>query len=136
MSAFTIGQLARRAEVNVETVRYYERRGLLRVPDRRGSGYRHYGAGDVARLQVIRHAQRLGFTLSEILQILPILGQARPHCSSLKRHAERKMAELSRQISELEQARSALAQLIAACTREAGSKTPCQAVTSLALAEL
>jgi DNA-binding transcriptional MerR regulator len=135
MSALTIGQLARRAEVNVETLRYYERRGLLSTPERRASGYRQYGASDLARVRSIRRAQRLGFTLNEILELLPILGRPRPSCASLKRHAQRKMAELTRQIRELEQARSALEALVAGCTWQAGSKSACREVVALAVTD-
>jgi DNA-binding transcriptional MerR regulator len=131
MSAMTIGELARRAQVNVETVRYYERRGLLRVPSRRSSGYRQYAEGDVQRVRTIRRAKHLGFTLGEILQMLPILDQPRLRCSTLKRHAERKVADLSKQILELEHARSALQELVAGCTWQAGSKAPCRAAVSL-----
>ena len=66
MELLSIGQLARRAEVGVETVRYYERRGLLQEPHRRQSGYRQYGEEVVSRLQFIRRAKDLGFTLREI----------------------------------------------------------------------
>ena len=71
MRAFTIGNLAREAGVGVETVRYYERRGLLERPVRRGSGYREYSDADVARLRFIRRAKALGFTLAEIRELLP-----------------------------------------------------------------
>ena len=69
---FTIGELAGAVGVNVQTVRYYERRGLLPKPKRRASGYREYLATDVARLEFIRRAQALGFTLSEIEQLLAL----------------------------------------------------------------
>lgn len=72
MSAFTIGNLARAAGVSVETVRYYERRGLLDRPVRRGSEYREYSDADVARLHFIRRAKELGFTLAEIGELLPV----------------------------------------------------------------
>ncbi len=116
MSALTTGQLARRAEVNVETLRYYERRGLLRMPERRASGYRQYMASDVARVRAIRRAQRLGFTLKEIRELLSTLDQGGRGCAPLKRRAQRKIVELTQKIAELEQARSALEELVGGCT--------------------
>ena len=72
MATVTIGQLARKASVHVETVRYYERRGLLPEPPRRWSGYREYSDDDVARLQFIKRAQGLGFSLKEIAELLAL----------------------------------------------------------------
>ena len=72
MELLSIGQLARRAEVGVETVRYYERRGLLQEPQRRQSGYRQYSEEAVSRLQFIRRAKDLGFTLREIGELLSL----------------------------------------------------------------
>lgn len=70
MEVLSIGQLASEAGVNVETVRYYERRGLLRDPPRSGAGYRQYSAGDLWRLQFIARAKLLGFTLTEIASLV------------------------------------------------------------------
>jgi MerR family copper efflux transcriptional regulator len=72
MTHLTISQLAKQAGVNVETVRYYERRGLLPQPPRRASGYRQYSQDDVAYLQFIRRAQTLGFSLKEIAELLAL----------------------------------------------------------------
>ena len=116
MSAITTGELARRADVNVETLRYYERRGLLRVPSRRASGYRQYAAADVTRVQAIRLAQSLGFTLKEIGELLSALEEPGQRCSRLKRRAEQKIAQIAHKIEELEQARSALEELVGGCT--------------------
>lgn len=135
MDTFTIGQLARRAGVHVETIRYYERRGLLRDPPRRASRYRQYGAGDVARISAIRRAQGFGFTLREICELLPILSTPRPSCGELVRHAKRKIDELTRKIAELERARASLHELVASCARPAGSRARCARASSLALAD-
>ncbi|MCH8048022.1 MAG: MerR family transcriptional regulator, partial [Planctomycetes bacterium] len=72
VNSLTIGQLARRAEVGVETVRFYEREGLLEEPARRPSGYRQYDEGVVDRLRFIRRAKQLGFTLKEIRELLSL----------------------------------------------------------------
>jgi DNA-binding transcriptional MerR regulator len=71
VATFTIGQLADAAGVNIETVRYYERRGLLTPPPRTSSGYRQFGDDDLARMQLIGRAKALGFTLSEIAELSP-----------------------------------------------------------------
>lgn len=132
MFGLTTGELARRTNVNVETIRYYERRGLLPSPERRSSGYRQYAEGDVSRVIAIRHARGLGFTLKEILELLPYLSRSQPACGSLKRHAQRKIQDLSRQILELEASKRALEDLVSGCTRRPGSKTPCRVTVSLA----
>ena len=72
MTTLTIGQVAGQAGVGVETVRFYERQGLLEVPPRRQSGYREYGEDAVARLRFIRRAKQLGFTLKEIKELLAL----------------------------------------------------------------
>jgi MerR family transcriptional regulator, copper efflux regulator len=133
MKTLTSGALARQANVNVETLRYYERRGLLGVPARRASGYRQYTAGDLARVRAIRHAQRLGFTLNEIRDLLSDFEQPQPRCAPLRRRAERKIAELTAKVVELEQARTALQQLIAGCT---GTKACRSASNLMAIADI
>jgi MerR family mercuric resistance operon transcriptional regulator len=90
---------------------------------------------DVARVQAICRAKRLGFTLREIGELLPILSESRPRCPSLVRHAAGKIAEITRKIGELEEARSALERLVAGCTWETGSKSGCQSISTLKLKE-
>jgi MerR family transcriptional regulator, copper efflux regulator len=89
MAALTIGRLAKQAGVNIDTIRYYERNGLLPPPLRRASGYREYAAADVARLSFIRRSKELGFTLAEIAELLSLTGargtdmrSARPRSAS------------------------------------------------------
>ena len=83
MAGLTIGKLAAAEGVGVETVRYYQRRGLLSQPERRGSGYREYSESDRARLVFIRRARRLGFTLAEIADLL---GPGRDQLGGRDRH--------------------------------------------------
>jgi MerR family mercuric resistance operon transcriptional regulator len=111
--AFTIGSLAREAGVNVETVRYYERRGLIRQPVRHGSEYREYSEADIARLRLIRRAKGLGFTLTEIRELLPAAdtGCADGVLSAARAKLERMDAELAAQHIRRER----LAQLVAEC---------------------
>lgn len=90
MQALKIGQLAQRAGVNVDTVRYYERAGLLPAPQRQPSGYRAYTSDAVRRLRFIRRAKTLGFTLEEVGELLNISGQR--DVRAVKRAASRKLA--------------------------------------------
>jgi MerR family transcriptional regulator, mercuric resistance operon regulatory protein len=121
----SIAGLAKAGGVGVETVRYYQRRGLLRTPARGGSGasggVRRYGEEDLRRLRFIRSAQGAGFTLEEIGELLALdSSEDRPRILDL---ASRRLAALDRQIAALQQARSALARLAGQCG--AGSKGPC-----------
>jgi len=96
----TIGRLAKRAGVGIDTVRFYERARLLPKPGRTASGYRTYGADDVARLRFIRRAKALGFSLEEISELLT-LSAARGGRASVKALAERRLRDLDAKIREL-----------------------------------
>jgi Hg(II)-responsive transcriptional regulator len=120
---FTIGQLARAAGVNVETVRYYERRGLLAKPPRRtGRQIRDYPADAVGRLGFIRRAQALGFTLAEIGELLTLRVRPGTRCADIRCKAERKKAEVEGKLRELRALRRALDDLIAACPGDAAAQ--------------
>jgi MerR family copper efflux transcriptional regulator len=112
---FTIGAVARRASVGIDTVRYYERRGLLPEPQRRESGYRDYASDTVERLRFIRRAKELGFTLAEIRELLALSGDRERGVKGVKQRAEARLAEIETRIGELERVRDGLRQLIAAC---------------------
>jgi MerR family copper efflux transcriptional regulator len=113
MSAMTIGSLAKRAGVNIDTIRYYERNGLLPEPARRLSGYREYGPTDVARLRFIMRAKDLGFTLAEINELLSL--SADRDVSGVKRRAEAHLEQVEQKIKELQRVRRGLKTLITAC---------------------
>ena len=115
------GELAERAGVNVQTLRYYERRGLLAAPARRPSGQREYSADAVGLLQTIKAAQRLGFTLAEIEELLS-LSEHRRGTGELHRRAEAKVAEIDARIDQLTRMRLALQAVLAA---ECDSLTDC-----------
>lgn len=115
MSGLRIGELASRAQVGVETVRFYERRGLLPEPPRRASGYREYPQESVARLQFVRRAQRLGFTLVEIRELLALHPESKSACSAVQLRAEEKLADVRGRIRELRAVERGLARLAAAC---------------------
>lgn len=111
----TISRLAASAGVHVETVRYYQRRGLLPEPPRPRGGIRHYGATEVARLQFIRRAQAMGFTLSEITGLLKVRGKRA--CEQTRILTEHKLADVRQRIVELQQLEQDLVSLIVECGR-------------------
>jgi len=124
MTALTIGQLAKRAQVNVETVRYYERQGLIPTPGRSASGYRQYTQETAARIRFIRRAKELGFSLREIGALLSLEGNPDTACAEVKERAEVKLADIEERIRDLERIKRVLASLLAACP-EHGSTSHC-----------
>ena len=117
----TIGGLAKAAGVGVETVRYYQRRGLLAEPPRPHGEVRRYSAEDLRRLKFIRSAQAAGFTLAEIGELLDLsVSDDRPRAREL---ARARVAELDRKIAEMKEARGALAGLATDCAK--GRSGPC-----------
>jgi len=120
----TIGKLAAAEGVGVETVRFYQRRGLLAEPERRGSGYREYSDADRSRLVFIRRARGLGFTLGEIAELLgPAEAQS---TAEIQTAAQAKLAAIDDQVRELLQQRCRLRQLIRVC--EHGDGRQCAAL--------
>ena len=97
----TIGRLAASASVHIETIRYYQRRGLMHEPARPPGGVRRYGSTDVTRLQFIRRAQTMGFSLEEIAGLLQIKGKRA--CEQTRQLAELKLADVRRRLGELRQ---------------------------------
>ncbi len=114
-SHMTIGAAARRAGVGIDTIRYYERKGLLPVPRRRLSGYRDYDAGAIVRLRFIRRAKELGFTLDEIRELLTLSSDRERGVRGVKQRAEKRLTEVERRIDELKRVRRGLKLLIDAC---------------------
>jgi DNA-binding transcriptional MerR regulator len=113
MEGFGIGQLATRGGVGIDTVRYYERNGLLAPRARLASGYRRYGDLELARLRFIRRAQALGFTLRQIKELLALSAQR--DVGRVKRSAQAKLVDVEERIAALERVREGLAHLITAC---------------------
>jgi DNA-binding transcriptional MerR regulator len=108
-----IGAVARRAEIGVETLRYYERLRLLGSPRRTESGYRLYTDAIFVRLDFIRKAQAMGFTLEEIARIIQESEKGQSPCAEVRRIARRKLDELDRRLKQLRQYRNELAQTLA-----------------------
>ena len=111
----TRGEVARRAGVGGETVRFYEREGLLDEPRRTRSGYRQYDAAALARLKFIRRAQELGFSLREIRDLLALRLDDEADCIDVQQRAERRLAEVRARIRDLRRMEARLKELTAAC---------------------
>ncbi|MCB1602329.1 MAG: MerR family DNA-binding protein [Xanthomonadales bacterium] len=109
----SIGGLAKQAEVAIDTVRYYERSGLLAPAGRLASGYRRYGAEELKRLRFIRRAKALGFSLDDIRALLAL--SAERDVSRVRSTAQRKLGDIEQRIAELERIRNGLRTLIDAC---------------------
>ncbi|MDQ3205943.1 MAG: heavy metal-responsive transcriptional regulator [Pseudomonadota bacterium] len=126
-----IGELARRAGVNIDTVRYYERQNLLPAPTRMASGYRRYVDGDVARLQFVRRAKALGFTLVEIGDLLALSERRGDDMAGLKATATEKLADVERRLVELTRIRDGLRTLVGSCPGH-GALDDCPILAALA----
>ena len=115
MQSMTIGRLAELSGVNVDTVRYYERQGLIPQPPRSSAGYREYGEADLERLRFIRRSKELGFTLAEIAELLSLTADRESDMEGVKRKAEQRLQQVELKIRELQRVRRGLRELIAAC---------------------
>lgn len=115
MGTLTIGQLARRAGVGVETIRFYEREGLLDEPARRPSGYRQYDEAAVARVMFLRRAQRLGFTLRDAKDLLGLKNNPAADRAEVRDKAKQKLADIDQKIRDLTAMRDDLSRLVAEC---------------------
>ena len=113
LTPLTIGQIARSAGVGVETVRFYERQGLLQEPARKESGYRQYPEDVVARLRFIKRAKELGFSLKEIKELLALRVDPDTTCADVRSRAEAKIADVEEKIKALQRIKKALVKLTA-----------------------
>jgi MerR family mercuric resistance operon transcriptional regulator len=128
MQTFTISSLAREAGVNVETIRFYQRRGLLDEPVKPLGSIRRYGQAEVARVLFIKSAQRIGFTLDEIAQLLQL--DDGTQCSEARAIAEHKLADVRVRLADLQRIESALKQLVDRCAAGRG-KASCPLIAAL-----
>jgi MerR family mercuric resistance operon transcriptional regulator len=131
MNGLTAGKLAKKAGVNVETLRYYEKRGLLPEPPRTESGYRAYPPDQIQRLQFIKGAQSLGFTLNEIQALLELRVSATATRHQVRHRAENKVAQIDAKIEALQQMRQALTHLIEQCHGD-GATSDCPILDGMA----
>ncbi len=121
METLTISKTARQAGVGVETIRFYERKGLIRQPLKpRNGGYRTYPDETVRRIRFIRQAQRLGFSLREIEELLTLRAAPGADCADIQKQAKAKLEEVKNKIGELEKIGSALRAVIASCPSRGG----------------
>ena len=111
----TVGKLAEAAGVGVETIRFYERRGLLQQPQKKSKGYREYQPGDVARIQFIKSAQAIGFTLKEIGELIQLEADHNSRCGDVQQRAEAKVQLVEQKIAQLERMRDELNRLTRCC---------------------
>jgi MerR family transcriptional regulator, copper efflux regulator len=128
MDFIGIGTLAKRAGVSVDTVRYYERGGLLAPKQRLASGYRRYSELELARLRFIRRAQTLGFSLREVKELLA-LSRLRD-VARVRRTAQKKLSDVQQRIASLERVSKGLADLIAVCPGH-GEAADCPSLKAL-----
>jgi Hg(II)-responsive transcriptional regulator len=126
----TIGQVARRSGVGIETVRFYEREGLLAKPPRTASGYRQFDEDVIARLQFIGRAKELGFTLCEIKELLSLRVDSDRSCEDVRARAETKFAQVEDKIKTLQRFKRALVRLTRQCNSR-GSKSDCPILDAL-----
>lgn len=130
MENLTIGKLAEKAKVNRETIRYYERRGLIPEPPRLESGYRQYPSDTVLRIQFIKRAKEMGFSLKEISELLLLKVDLNTTCDDVKKKTEKKIEEIEEKIKTLQKIKKALTKLTELC-RGQGSKSECPILDAL-----
>ncbi|HLK11023.1 MAG TPA: MerR family DNA-binding protein [Candidatus Binatia bacterium] len=130
MDGLKSSEVAKQGGVNLETIRYYERRGLLPKPPRTPSGYRTFGGDAVRRLRFIKHAQELGFSLKEIKALLALRVDARTSCADVRKRAEAKIADIDQKLRALRAMKRALVRLTATCVGR-GPVSACPILESL-----
>jgi MerR family mercuric resistance operon transcriptional regulator len=128
ITSFTIGALADAAAVNVETIRFYQRKGLMPSPVRPSGSIRRYAATDLARVRFIKSAQRLGFSLDEVSDLLRL--EDGTHCGEARALAERKLQDVRDKLAVLRRIESALGKLVVQCGSARGAVT-CPLIASL-----
>lgn len=130
MESLTIGKIAKRSDVGIETIRFYEREGLIDDPPRRASGYRQYPSDTVDRIRFIRRAKELGFSLKEIKELLKLKVTTVATCDQVKKRAESKIEDIQHKILTLQRMKKALKKLNAACSGK-GSVSECPILEAL-----
>ena len=130
MHRLTVGEVAKRAAVHIETLRYYERQGLVARPPRRRSNYRLYPEETVQRIQFIKRAQQLGFSLKEIRELLALRATPQIQCADVRERALAKIREIEHKVRTLQAMHTALTRLVAACAGQ-GHIADCPILESL-----
>jgi MerR family copper efflux transcriptional regulator len=135
MDGLTIGEVAERAGVHIETLRYYERRGLVAKPPRTLSNYRRYPQDAVRRVRFIKRAQEIGFSLKDIKELLSLQAAPEAGCAEVRAHAEAKIKAIDEKIGTLRAMKHALSTLVRECLGE-GPLTDCPILQSLETTEV
>jgi len=130
MASLRTAEVARQAGVNIETLRFYERKGILAEPPRRASGYRDYPPETVSRVRFIKRAQELGFSLREIKELLELTTVPRAKSGRVRQLAQSKLAEIDHKIQDLEAMKRTLTDLVCACDGRS-PLTSCPIIESL-----
>jgi len=125
----SIGELGKATATKVETIRYYERIGLLAVPDRTAGNYRSYSSDDLARLSFIRRARNLGFSIDQVRALLGLSGEQDGECGAVDVIARKHLKEVERKIADLEALQTELRDLIRRCKR--GKIADCRIIAAL-----
>lgn len=128
MSTLTIGKLAKACDVKIDTVRYYERKGLINPIDLTESGYRVYNEESVKRLKFIRKAQSLGFILEEIKELLELHDIPEADCAEVQKRAEQKVAEIEERVNDLETMKLGLEELASFCPGKGKPLSECSII--------
>ncbi len=132
MSAMRIGQLAKHCNISTETLRYYENAGLLPKPGRQANGYRDYPENTIQRIQFIKHAKAVGFTLREIQDLLSIHVEKDRHtCKEVKNLTRQKLKEIDRKLAQLQSIRHALSIIHERCCGGSEPASQCSILTAL-----
>ncbi|MBN8546073.1 MAG: heavy metal-responsive transcriptional regulator [Ignavibacteria bacterium] len=131
MVEYFVGQLAKDAGINVESIRYYEKQGLLPKPKRRDSHYRIYDEVDLHRLLFIKRAKELGFTLKEIKELLRLRIDDDAKCGDIKHLTEQKLRDVENRIRDLKKIKTVLVKLIDQCINEEVSSEECPILESI-----
>ncbi len=134
MTLLNIGQVAKRTGVTVETLRFYEKQGLIATSQRSDGGYRQYSSDTVKRLRFIQHAKDVGFTLKDIAELLALRQEPGTSCADIKLRATQKIEEVDRKIQDLKRIREALARMILKC-RGRGALRECPILEELEIDE-
>lgn len=128
MDVLTIGKLAKASNVGIETVRFYERKGLLKKPATRIGNFRSYPETDITKIHFIKMAQEIGFTLAEIKEFLLLNENKNSTCDDVKTRAESKLKEVNEKIKSLKFMKKSLEQLVMACSVSREAKACCKVI--------
>jgi len=131
MNALTIGKVAERAGVNTETLRYYERQGIVPKPSRSQANYRVYSEDTVRRVRFVKRAQELGFSLAEIAELLSLRARRGTSCNAVRERASVKIESIDEKIAALEAMRGALTKLVGECASSEGPLSECPILEAL-----